>query len=162
WEALLASLAALTLWYRQQRQSLSWGWLFTGGLAAIGLLACTVERTWPGAGYYILLLGWPVYVLLWSYLPFVNVEEHQPEASTLRLAWFSFAGFQRAAPVLLFPCIASILWALNLAVVGQEYLWAAAAVSLCAVAAALLAVCRRSEELAFLAGLSANLATSLF
>ena len=158
WASLLASLAALMLWYRQQTQRMSWGWLFAGGLAAVSLLACTVERSWPGAGIYFLLMGWPVYVLLWSALPAMNIERHSLAA---RASWLSFIGFTDAAPVILLPNLVSLFWALQVAIARHEYLWAAAAVSVCAAAAALLAAAQRNEALAFLAGLGANLATSL-
>jgi hypothetical protein len=161
WLALSATLAALIVWNLQQRRPVPWGTWYIGGLAAVALLACTIERTSAGAGFYSLLLGWPLYVLLWSVLPLVNIERHLRMFSAERRAWLSFAGYQKAAPLILLPCLVSIFWALMVAVVRQDYLWAATAVSLCAAAAALLAVERRSAVLAFLAGLCANLATSL-
>ncbi|HEY7315789.1 MAG TPA: hypothetical protein VH643_41045 [Gemmataceae bacterium] len=158
WLALLATLATLIVWYLQRRGSVPWGMLYIGGLAIVALLACTIERTWAGSGFYILLLAWPVYVLFWSILPLLNVVNRSSAGGR---AWLSFAVFRNTTPLILLPCIANILWALNAAVVRQDYLWAAAAVSFVATAAALLAVGRRSPGLAFLAGLGANLATSL-
>jgi hypothetical protein len=161
WSSLLASLAAPAVWHGQQRRPLPWGWPFLGGLAATGLLACTIERTWPGAGFHALLLGWPVYVLLWAFLSVTIEGRYQRSAPAMGKAWLSFVGFKNTAPIMLLPCIASIFWALNVAVVRQEYLWAAATISLCCAAAALLAAWQRNEKLAFLAGLGVNLAASL-
>jgi hypothetical protein len=161
WASLLASLAAPAVWHWRQRRPLPWGWPFLGGLATVGLLACTIERTRPGAGFYTLLLGWPVYVLLWASLSVVIEGRFRPGAPATNRTLFSFAKFRKAAPAILLPCIASIFWALNVAVIRQEYLWAAAAISLCAAAAALLAAWQHNEKLAFLAGLGVNLATSL-
>ena len=56
WASLLTSLAALAWWYRQQDRPLPWGWLFTGGLAAVSLLACTGERL-AGCGMLLPLTG---------------------------------------------------------------------------------------------------------
>ena len=138
WASLCAGLAALTLWYRQQDRPPPWGWLFTGGLAAVSLLACTVERTWPGSGLYFLLLGWPLYVLLWSVLPGMRFVP--------RSAWLSFAGFTEAAPVVLLPNLATLLWAMSVAIGRQDYLWAATAVSLCSAAAAVLAAAATKRD----------------
>jgi hypothetical protein len=161
WAALLASLAAVFAWHRQQLRLASWGWLFVGGLAAVGLLACSVERAWPGAGYHVLILGWPAYVVLWAALPFVSAAIRQGSEPNALRRFFSFAGFESAAPAILAPCVLVVRWALHGADVRQDYVWAAVAVALCGAASALLAVWRRSEVLAFLAGLAANLATSL-
>ena len=89
----------------------------------------------------------------------MHIERRQREA---RASWLSFAGFTKVAAIILLPNLASLEWALQVAITRHDYLWAAAAVALCAMAAALLAVAQRDEALAFLAGLAANLAASLF
>jgi hypothetical protein len=157
WGALLASLAALFFRFVRRHCLLPWGWLFTGGLAVVSLLACTMDRLAPETGFYYLLLAWPLYVLFWSLLA---VAFSQRIGATDR-GWFDFTGMKEAVPLLLLPCVAAVLWALNTAASRQEYLWAAAAVSLCSIATAILAAWRRSEEQALLAGLGANLAASL-
>ena len=45
----------------------------------------------------------------------------------------SFAGFTNAAPLILLPNVATLLWALQLAIARHDYLWAAGEVCLCAV-----------------------------
>jgi hypothetical protein len=161
WAALLASLAALFVWHWQQYRPASWGWFFVGGLAAASLLACTAERAWAGAGYHFLLIAWPVHFLLWAALPFVNRSIRQGSEPTSIARFLSFAGFGAASPSILASGVFVVLWALHGAGERQDYLLAASAVALGGTASALLAVWRRSERLAFLAGLAANLAASL-
>jgi hypothetical protein len=161
WAALLTSLAALFVWYWQRHRPVPWGWQFAGGLAVASLLACTIERTWPGSGYYFLLLCWPIYVLLWSLPPLIVAVLNSTRAPATVPLWFSFDSFRRFAPVILLPCMLSVMLAWNIASLRQEFLWAAASVALSALATALLSTWLRNEKLAFLAGLGANLATSL-
>lgn len=161
WVALLTSLAALFVWHWQQHRPASWSWMFVGGLAAASLLACTAERVWPGAGYHCLLIAWPVHILLWAALPFVNRAIGQGIEPNSPGRFISFAGFKAGSPSILAPAAFVVLWALHGADERQDYLWAASAVALAGVASALLAVWRRRERLALLAALAANLATSL-
>jgi hypothetical protein len=158
WGALLASLGALFFRHAQQRRPLPWGWLFTGGLAAVSLLACTVERLAPETGFYYLLLGWPLYVLLWS---LGGMARGRGILSAHR-DWFDFTGMKEAAPLILLPCIAAVLWALNAATARQEYLWAAAAISLCSAASAVLALWTRLPGYVWISGLLVDLIGVLF
>jgi hypothetical protein len=157
WFALLASLAALFLRYAQQRRPLPWGWLYGGGLAVVSLMACTADRFALETGYYFLLLGWPGYVLLWSFLPFA-IAQSVPRYRN----WLSLARFEELASLALLPCLASVLLALNTAFSRQEHLWAAEAVSLCAVASGMFALWTRRPGYVWISGLLVDLVGVLF
>jgi hypothetical protein len=157
WFALLASLVALFIRYVQQRRPLPWGWLYSGGLAVVSLLACTADRLAPETGFYFLLLGWPGYVLLWSFLPFAIAR-----SATRHRDWLSLARFEELASLALLPCLAAVLWALNTAFSRQEHLWAAEAVSICAVASGVFALWTRRPQYVWISGLLVDLVSVLF
>jgi hypothetical protein len=140
WLALLAALSALCLRFAQQHRLLPWGWLYGGGLAVVSLLACTADRISPGTGFYFLLLGWPLYVLLWSLLPLV-------------VRWASLRSTHpTVADWGLLPGFVAVLWALNVAASRQEHLWAAAAISLFALASAVCALWSSRPLLVWISG----------
>ncbi len=145
WLALLAALSALYLRFVQRQRPLPWGWLYGSGLAAVSLLACTADRISPSTGFYFLLLGWPLYVLLWSHLP-------------LTLGWVERSETHHtAADWGLLPDFVAVLWALNVAASRQEHLWAAAAVSLCALASAVCALWSSHPRFVWISGLLVDL-----
>jgi hypothetical protein len=116
------------------------------GLAAVGLLACTVERSLPGWGYRTVLLGWACYALAWSLAGWRGTGregERDPAA-----AWAGAAG-----------CLA-VLLALKAALVHADQLGAAGGMALVGAAAALTGIRRRREEWVFAAGLALNLAAT--
>jgi hypothetical protein len=126
------------------------------GLAAAGLLACGVERLAPGWGYRTLMLAWAASALAWvavlavlGRLPGLRDEEGA-------LGWSNAAGAGvTAAGVLV------LLLGLKAAFGHNDPLWAGAAIGVVSMAGAGLAVQRRQEGWAFIAGLGVNLAASL-
>ena len=125
------------------------------GFTAAGLLACTVERIWPGRGwgYRTLMLGWAAYPLIW--VAGVGVRQfglRKPESP----AWLDAAVFWAHL-----SGVVAVLLALGAAFGHGEPAWAAAAVALVSPAWMALAVARRREEEVFAAGLGVNLAASL-
>jgi hypothetical protein len=156
WVALVTTAAAAAGHRLQRRTAISLKVLGLIGLAAIGLLACSIERGWPGDGwgYRTVMLGWAVYPLIWvlavsDWLP-------KPAGESLASAWTDAAMFWvHGAGVLAF------LLSLKVAFWHQEQLWAAGAIALISPAWAVTALWRRREEEAFTAGLGVNLAASL-
>jgi hypothetical protein len=172
WLALLAAGAAPALRRFQQRQPVSWDAAALGSLAGIGLLACTVERVWSGWGYHVLMLGAAVAALLWSLAPLLVylVQKHVQSLPFVGRIVNPAAGeagltIRATAREVTMPvgCISfvAVLLAVQAAWVREHYAWSAAAVILASAAGAVLAAQRRSEGIAFLAGLGANLAASL-
>jgi hypothetical protein len=163
WLALAATAAAFALALRRpadlgpwvQAPSLVPHGLGLIGLATAGLLACGVERLVPGWGYRTLMLAWAMSALAWvAVLGVLARFPARGEGITLSLsdaaaAWVTAAG------------VLSLLLALKAAFVHGDPLWAAAAVGLASTAGAGMAVQRRQEGWAFVAGLGVNLAASL-
>jgi hypothetical protein len=126
------------------------------GLAAAGLLACGVERLAPGWGYRTLMLAWAGSALAWVAILGVlaRLPNRDGEAITLGLSdvaatWAAVAG------------VLTLLLGLKAAFVHDDPLWAAVAIGLASTAGAGIAVQRRQEGFAFVAGLGINLAASL-
>ncbi|MHB9046607.1 MAG: hypothetical protein ACYC35_11755, partial [Pirellulales bacterium] len=129
------------------------------GMAVLGLVACSVERLWPGLGwgYRSLMLGWAMYSLLvvlatwWVATIRTLPGDEGPPQALLRAAatWVRIAG------------TLAVLLGLKAAFWYDEQLWAAAAIALPSIAGAAMAVWHRREEWAFAAGLGVNLAASL-
>jgi tetratricopeptide (TPR) repeat protein len=159
WLALAAAGAAPALRQFQRRQPISWNVAALGVLAGIGMLACTVERDWPGWGHRTLMLGTAGAALLGSLAPFLFGLLRDP-SSVLGELLLRPTAWDVTAPVGGF-CLLAVLLALQAALVRETYAWSAAAVFLASVAGAVLAAQRRSEGFAFLAGLGGNLAATL-
>ena len=137
------------------------------GMAALGLLACTVSGLWPDApewGYRTLMLGWAVYALLvvlatWWVASVQTLPGSQgPPQALVRAAagWVIASG---AAAVLL-GLKAAFLHPLEYRL-DEEILWGAAAIAVAATAGAAMAVWRRREGWAFAAAPGVNVAASL-
>jgi len=149
------------------------------GMAAMGLLACTVCLAWPDApewAYRTLMLGWAGYAVLvvaaawWAASAGWRVTgggvqgtlpaNHSPPATRfLRAA----AGWVTASGLLavLLGLKAAFLHVGVLGAPHEELLWAAAAIALAGTAGAAMAVWRRREGWAFAAAPAVNLAASL-
>ncbi len=125
------------------------------GFAAVGLLACSVERAWPerGWGYRALMLGWAAYPLAWvagiGVRQFGFRKPGSPGWMEAAVFWAHLSG------------VVAVLLALQAAFGHGEPAWAAGAVALVSPAWMALAVARRREEEVFAAGLGVNLAASL-
>ncbi|MHC4177289.1 MAG: hypothetical protein ACYSWU_07275, partial [Planctomycetota bacterium] len=140
------------------------------GMAALGLLACTIRGVlpqwgygtqWgygPEWGYRTLMLGWAAYALLivlatwWAASVRTLPGSQGPPQALIRAAavWVRVAG------------LAAALLGLKAAVWHhEEQLWAAAAIATASAAGAAMGVWRRQEGWAFSAALGVNLAASL-
>ncbi|MFH1924336.1 MAG: hypothetical protein ABIP48_31175, partial [Planctomycetota bacterium] len=175
WIALAAIVVAVV--YRRQQAGLAVqpGMAGLVGLAAIGLLACTVRGLVPLAsqwgysidpawgypwGYRTLMLGWGMYSLLvvlttWWVASVRTLPGAQgPPQALIRAAsgWVSAAG------------LLAVLLGLKAAFfhrLPEDLLWAAAAIALASAAGAAMSVWRRREGWAFAAAPGVNLAASL-
>ncbi len=152
WLALIATTLALA-WHR--RSFLTWesGDL---GLAAIAFLAANAARRTEStsAGYRTLMLGTAAYAAGWALIGarralFHNSEDSPEGVADVAVAWVRVAGSLAVG-----LSVKAAFW-------HQDQLWAAAALTLASVAGAVVAVGRRREEWAFLAGLGINLAACL-
>jgi hypothetical protein len=118
------------------------------GLAAVGLLACSLEGHFPGWGFRALLLGWTVYLLAWALWLYTDTRT-PGEWGAAAAAWAGLLG------------VLVLLLALKAAVIHQDQPWAAGSLGLAAAACAVVAGARRQEAWAFAAGVGANLTASL-
>jgi hypothetical protein len=125
-------------------------------LAAVGLVACSVERLAPGWGYRALMLGCAASALGW-----VAGLGARALLATRRTADESRALADAAAVWVMVAGALALLLGLKAAFGHGDPLWAAVAIGLASIAAAGLAVQRREEGWAFAAGLGVNLAASL-
>lgn len=128
------------------------------GLAAVGLLATTVERAWPGTGYRALMLGWAAYA-----------------PAVVLVAWgVTIAAARRGASLVSPPAVAAAAatwvrtaWALavvlSLRAVFQrdEPLSGIGAIVVASAAGGLMGVWHRQAGWAFAAALGGNAAVSL-
>ncbi len=133
------------------------------GMAALGLLACTIRgvgQLAPEWGYRTLMLGWGTYALFivlatWWVAGLRTLPGAQgPSQALIRAAavWVSIAG------------LLAVLLGLKAALLHddpQDLLWAAAAIALASAASAAMSVWRRREGWAFAAAFGVNLAASL-
>jgi hypothetical protein len=126
------------------------------GLAAIGLLACSIESAWPGKGwgYRAVMLGWAAYPLICvlavtDWFPRPAGESRTSEGTGAAVFWVHVAG------------VLALLLSLKLAFWHSEQLWAAGAIALISPAWAVVALWRKREDEVFIAGLGVNLAASL-
>lgn len=130
------------------------------GFAAVGLLACSVERWFPGWGYRTLMVGWAVYALARA------VADYCIEPSQDLLDLPAQAATVDQAVLLVKVCGLAVVFLAVKAVwpqahpLPQEQLWSAGAVALASTAGAVLALSRRQEGWAFAAGVGFNQATS--
>jgi hypothetical protein len=152
WLALGLAVAAGALHRFQQRQSvplLNAGIL---GLAALGLLACSIERGLPGWGYRALLVGWADYALVFA----LSCWQLEAQGGTRWLA-------RREADLAWVPITGLLVMLLGLraAIVEHDHLWAAGAILLAGSGCGVIAVWKRHELWALPAALGANLAVSL-
>jgi hypothetical protein len=152
--ALLAGLAAFGFWHQQHSVTVSWQAPFFIGLSLPVWAACAVERSLPGAGYRLLLLAWPAYLVLWS------LSTLWPSLRGRLLRHVTFDDSELPVGVLLaslFTAFVAVraIWRLD------GYSIAAAATVETLIAFAVLAFSLRSEALAFIAATLANVAVSL-
>ena len=155
WAALLAGLAAPAGRRGRQCGAVRWPAAFLAGAAILGLTACTIERTCPGAGYRALLFGGAGYALLWAWAPFLGSRHSR------WVMWISLPTFAAASNAVLLLGAAVVGLALQGAAVLHDAPAAAAAVGLVAAAVGTAAYGRNSGGLAFLAGACGNLAVTL-
>jgi hypothetical protein len=156
WAALIFTLAAV-IWraMRVGRLPLPDGFACLG-LAAIGLAACSVHRLDPVWAYRTLMLGWACYMpglvaaaWVWSRRDRAPGILGPVLAPAVVASWIRVTG------------IAVVLLGLHALRVRNEQLWVAAAIAVAGAAGAAMAVWRRREDWAFIAGLAVNLAASL-
>jgi hypothetical protein len=143
WLALALTASAV---YGRRGWSLPAADLGTLGLAVVALLACTVERLFPGWGYRSLMTGWAGYGLAWALL-----------------CWRLPVGrITAAAPFWVGHCgLLVVALGLGAAVAQDDYLWSAGAISTASAAGCLVAARQRRGAWALTAGLGFNLAASL-
>jgi hypothetical protein len=121
----------------------------------MALLACGVERLAPGWGYRTLMLGWATSALAWvAALALAALRPRRDGSLTLGLS-------DVAAPWVATAGLLVLLLALKAALGHGDPLAAAAALAVVSTAGAGMAVQRRQEGWAFVAGLGVNLAASL-
>jgi hypothetical protein len=156
WLALILTVTAAAVRSWQLRSAVPLNLVGAAGMAALALLACSVERLAPNWGYRTLMLGCGGYALAWA----------------LTLACQASIRTRRSIDVLielsgaaaLWVCVAgpaSVLLALKAAIVFEQHLWAAGAILMASAAGAVMAVQRRQEPWAFVSGLGVNLAAAL-
>ncbi|MHC4398682.1 MAG: hypothetical protein ACYTG0_03285, partial [Planctomycetota bacterium] len=162
WIALVSVAAAVVARGIQLRRTISPGVAGLIGMAALGLLACTVRgmpQLAPEWGYRTLMLGWAMYAVFvvaatwWAASQRTLPDAQGPPQAIVRAAasWVSIAG------------VAAVLLGLKAAFFHNrdDLPWAAGAVGLASVAGAAMAVWRRREGWAFASALGVNLAASL-
>lgn len=160
WAAFLLATWAGCLGSWQQGRRVRHESIGVVGLAALGLGACSVA--WAGAEevwtYRALMLGWAFYSLsvvaaAWRATNFFATAETPalPELLVRSAAlWVRLAG------------LLAVAMGIKTAIFHRdEQLWAAAAIALASSACAAMAVWRRREGWAFVAGLGVNLAASI-
>ncbi|HEV8058422.1 MAG TPA: hypothetical protein VGP68_01030, partial [Gemmataceae bacterium] len=156
WTALVLALAAV-IWRAVLQHRLpipdSFGLV---GLTLVGLAACSMLRWQPAWAYRTLMLGWALYMpalvgaaWLWSRRP-ANLGILGPVlAPPIVAMWVRLT------------CVAVVLLGIHAAVAFHDHLWGAASIAFAGTAGAAMAVWRRREDWAFVAGLAVNLAASL-
>jgi hypothetical protein len=170
WLAFLLMVIA-GLWRLWQQNAYPHPYMMPGflGLAVMALFACSVAGQSAVWGYRVLMLGWaactPVLVLAgwWKEQQGEDPEASTPTALRTFLLQVLFKGLSPEAVAYWMRMIGIVVVLLGLkaAIVGQDHLWAAASIALTGFAGAVMAVWRRREAWACLAGLSVNLAASL-
>ena len=163
WIALLLALAAVACREAQLGRRLRAQAVGLVGMAAVGLLACTVRAVWPDApdwAYRTLMLGWATYAVLvvaaswWLAMRRMvsGGEEGQQDLVRAASYWTAVSG------------ILAVLLGLKAAFFHdpwEELLWASTAIALAAAACVTMAAWRRAAGWAFTAALGVNLAASL-
>ncbi len=168
----LGLLVAATVWRRVQlARPLDPGMAGLVGMAAIGLLACTLPalpaplNLGPQWGYRVLMLGWAAYAWLivlatwWAAALRTQPDALGPPQALLRSAslWVKLSGI----PAVVLGLKAALIHVPLFDAAWEELLWAAAAVALASAAGATMAVWRRKESWALPAAWGVNLAASL-
>jgi hypothetical protein len=153
WLTLLAAFAAVGLLHARLGTTLSWAWVFTAGLTATALLACTLELV--GKRHLTILLAWPLHSLAWTAFGWLSSRP------AIRTRWLSLAGLAENAYLLVAPCVISAVGALFVPNEPVFLPGSAASFALTAAALAVLALWQRRDLAAFLAGAAVNLAVSL-
>lgn len=155
WVALGLTVMAVAVRTQQQLQP-RWAVLIgLTGLAAAGLLACSLERHLPGWGFRGLLVGWAVCLLAWAMALRRAAQVRPGPDEPASMAWDG-----ADVGVCLLAALVLLL-GLKAAIAHQDRLWAAGGLGLGGAACAVMAGARRREAWAFAAGLGANLAASL-
>ncbi|MBY0523648.1 MAG: hypothetical protein K2R98_09615, partial [Gemmataceae bacterium] len=156
WAALALTIGAVV--YRvRQHVSFSNLWMLGGtGLVAVAFVAVSISSASPMWGYRTLMLGIAAYGLAWSLAstPALFRSRASDEAPVTALSgpaatWVRITG------------LLAILLGIKASIWHQDQLWAAGAIALASVAGAVMAVSRRRQEWAFMAGLGMNVAASL-
>jgi hypothetical protein len=150
WLALLLVVAGGGILGRQQTGNVGAHGLGLTGLATAALLACSVERQWPGWGYRVLMIGWAGFAVAWAAVPAGEdgTSAGAPERATKTV-------------VLGLTGVLVLVLALGAAVGYHDHLWAAGTVGLIALGSAVLGVRWRREAWAFAAAGALVLAASL-
>jgi hypothetical protein len=173
WLALGLTGAAVALRLRQQHGPLPAHLVGALGLAAVGLLGCSVEAISAGGGYQTVMIGCAASALAWAFAagrePAKNreVAAEEPERGGFTdalalLLPFRVPGWGDAAAVWVrVGAVAAVLLAVKAALMVEDHLGAARALALVGTAAAVTAIRRRREDWAFAAALGANAACAL-
>jgi hypothetical protein len=160
WIALVVSVGAGSFRIWQKRIRLRPETVGLLGMAALGLVACSIQRALPGTawGYRALMLGWALYALSVVAAVWWAATLYTPAG-----AWGAPRALVRTAAIWVRTAGAlAVLLGLKTAVFhSQDTLWAAAAIAIASAAGAAMAVWLRREGWAFTAGLGVNLAASL-
>jgi hypothetical protein len=165
WLAFVSTAAAVT-WLQAQRSRVQSHTIGLLGMAAAGLLACTVAGWRPAWAYRALMLSWACYTPLLVLAGWISewrkqqVAAPDAEKADSVIAWAvlppqAVEFWVRAAGILV------VLLGLKAAIMHEDHLWAAGAIAIASAAGAAMAVWRRREDWAFTAGLGINLAASL-
>jgi hypothetical protein len=124
-------------------------------LALVGLLACAVLRWQPAWAYRTLLLGWAICLPVMAAVSWLRDRRGTDSspwnpifAPAVVALWVRLIG------------IAVVMLAMQAALLHSDHLWAAAALFIAGTAGASMAVWRRREDWAFIAGLAVNLGAS--
>jgi hypothetical protein len=115
-------------------------------LAALALLACSLEKTGNGNGYRIFMVGCAAGVLAFGLEPWRPLRLASVVPGT---RWVGVGG-----------CLVLLL-TLKAAIWHHDFLWAAAAIALASLAGAAVGVRQRREDWAFVSGQGLNLSVSL-
>jgi hypothetical protein len=170
WVALILPVVAIVI-DRRMRPNLA-GLV---GMAAIGLLACTVRGLAPNYfgysvdpawGYRTLMLGWAIYALIvvlaaWWAASLRTHGEAQDGQFGPPQAMLRMAGIWVRAAAILAVLLGLKIAFLNADKATDDQLWAAAAIAIASGASATMAVWRRREGWAFATAWGVNLAASL-
>lgn len=156
WAAFLSVVAAWVIRTQQAGRKPRPNTVGVIGLAALGLVACTVQIYYIDWGSRALMFNWAFYAVAlvagtWTVAE--RLREFKPEVVD------ELAGM--AARWVRVSALLAVLVGLKLALWHDEQLYAAAGISIAALAGAAMAAWRRREGWAFVSGWGANIAATL-